>query len=197
MPTGNAASRYLENAMAAQMPQLRQQQEGMRKYLQGKGQRIGAKGAGAQARQAVDVYATQAGNVSARLGADAERMGQQQEQFETQAATQKEQFESQMAQRDKQQNLSNMMAMFPQTGWTPELLEAMGLGESAAGTPGFERQISDLGFAGPEGKAQNPASSGPFGRNNEMLYRRAQMPGSQFSNKAQRNQQAWLQSQFG
>jgi hypothetical protein len=102
-----------------------------------------------------------------------------------------------MAQRDKQQNLSNMMAMFPQTGWTPELLEAMGLGESQAGTPGFERQIDDLGFAGPEGKAANPASRGSFGKNNETLYRRAMQPLSQFSTKSQRNQQAWLQSQFG
>ena len=196
MATGDAAKNYLENAMAAQMPALAQQQEGMRKFMQGQGQRIGAKGAAQSARKAVDVYATQAGNVAAKLGAESERMGQQQEQFETQ----QEAWEKQFAETQKQNSLTQMLNQYNATGvWTQEMLDAFGYDPTQQNQ--LEDNLSDLGLTqgsgGGPGEGATGASSGPFGRNNETLYSRAYMPLSQFSTKSQRNQQAWLQSQFG
>jgi hypothetical protein len=187
---------YLQSAMGAQMPALAQQQEGMRKYLQGRGQRVGAKGAGQQARKAVDVYATQAGNVAAKLGAESERMGQQQEQFETQ----QEAWEKQFAETQKQNEMTNLLNQYNATGvWTQDMLDAFGY--DPTGQRDLERNLEELGLTqgsgGGPGETATGASSGPFGRNNETLYSRAYMPLSQFSTKSQRNQQAWLQSQFG
>jgi hypothetical protein len=194
------AQRFLENAMASQMPALRQQQEGMRRYLQGQGQRVGAKGAAQQARQAVDVYATQAGDVAARLGADAERMGQAQDQFETQQSN----FEKQFAETQKQNEMTNLMNQYQLTGvWTQEMLDAFGYDPSAGGQNQLERDLEALGLTQGTGTGINSQSStGGINTANmtaseQALYSQAMMPLSQFSTKTQRNQQAYLQSLFG
>jgi len=185
------AQRFLESSMAATMPQMRQQQETMRRILQGHGQRVGSKGAVAQSRKAVDAFATQSGNVAARLGADAESMGQQQEQFDKKVAMDEARF----AESQKQNKLNQMMSQFQATGiWTPEMIEAFGYDLSKGEQRDIQKQKDILG-AGAEGGG--PAS-GPFGQNNQMLFNRAMQPGPSIgSNRAQRNQQAWLQSQFG
>ncbi len=156
MATGDAAKRYLENAMAAQMPALAQQQEGMRKYLQGTGQRIGAKGAAQQARKAVDVYATKSGNVAAKLGAESERMGQQQEQFEARNEQQQAQFEKQFGlqqeqfeQQKKGSDLNMLMQQYELTGvMNPEMLEAFGLDMSSGDRFRTQQQMRKMGMGG-------------------------------------------------
>jgi hypothetical protein len=199
MATGDAAQRYLENAMAAQMPALKQQQEGMQRYLQGQGQRVGAKGAAQQARKAVEGYATQAGQTAAKLGAESEKMGQQQEQFESQ----QEAWEKSFAEQQKQSNLTNLLNQYNATGvWTQEMLDAFGYDPTQQRD--LERNLGDLGLTqgsggGPGGEATG-AASGPSrfsSKQNEMLFERAMSPGSQFATRSQRNQQAWLQSLFG
>jgi hypothetical protein len=129
----------------------------------------------------------------AKLGAEAERMGQQQEQFETQQKA----WEKQFAESQKQNRFSQLMAQYKATGvMTPELMKEFGLSDISRGDiRERDRQLELLGIA--SSGEQAPYSGGPFGANNKMLYERAMMPGPQFSNRAQRNQQAWLRNQFG
>jgi hypothetical protein len=167
MATGDAARRYLESGMAATMPQMRQQQETMRRILGGHGQRIGSKGAVQQARKSVEGYAQQKA------------------------------WEKQFAESQKQNRFSQLMAQYKATGvMTPELMKEFGLSDISRGDiRERDRQLELLGIA--SSGEQAPYSGGPFGANNKMLYERAMMPGPQFSNRAQRNQQAWLRNQFG
>jgi hypothetical protein len=51
--------------------------------------------------------------------------------------------------------------MFESTGWTQELLDAMGYDEDSAGGRQFERMLADLGFSSPEGVGPDSGDDRP------------------------------------
>jgi hypothetical protein len=94
-------------------------------------------------------------------------MSQRQEQFDVGQENWEKSFsqgqanweESMKVQRE-QQNTSNMISMFSQTGWTQELLDAMGYDKESAGGAGFQRMLDDLGFSNPEGTGEDQGEGG-------------------------------------
>jgi hypothetical protein len=86
-------------------------------------------------------------------------MSQRQEQFDVGQENWEKSFsqgqknwEESMRVQTEQQNLSNMISMFEATGWTQELLDAMGYDKDSAGGAAFDRMLKDLGFSGPQGQ---------------------------------------------
>jgi hypothetical protein len=108
-------------------------------------------------------------------------MAQKQEQFDTQQANWQKSFdqgqqnwEESMAFQKEQQSMANMVAMFEHTGWTPELMDAMGYDKESGGGFGFQRMLDDLGFTGPGGAEGGSKTSQPgrqvAGPSNDFNY---------------------------
>jgi hypothetical protein len=74
-----------------------------------------------------------------------------------------------MAFQREQQNTANMIAMFEATGWTQELLDAMGYDEDSAGGTQFNNMLEDLGFSNPEGTGTESGRDIP-GPHNDYGY---------------------------
>ena len=122
---------YLQDIVGGMMPNIRKQQRGMYDYLLGQGLRTGQPAA--QIAQGMRPYAEAAGDAAAQAGVSARKMAQQQEQFDIQQANWERQFtesqrrwQEEMAQHEAEQKTANLMAMAGATGWTPQLLEALG-----------------------------------------------------------------------
>jgi hypothetical protein len=146
---------YISEIVGGMMPSLRNQQKGMYDFTMANALRTG------QSARAVDesmgAYATAAGDAAAKAGTTAAQMSQRQEQFDVgqenweKSFTQgQENWEASMKVRTDQQNTQNMISMFNQTGWTQELLDAMGYDKDSAGGASFNRMLDDLGFSNPD-----------------------------------------------
>jgi hypothetical protein len=185
--------KHLQDIMSATMPNINKQRDAMYNYLVQQGQRQGIGSAMQQAGKAVAPYAQAAGDAAAKGGIEASRMAQQTEQFNKQ----QENWEKTFAAAEKQRQMSNALAQYQATGvLTPELMKMFGLSDlDKADIRNRDKQLEMLGLTA-SGEKQ-PWASGPFGSQNRMLYERAMMPGSQFSTRTQRAQQAWLANQFG
>jgi hypothetical protein len=148
--------KYMSDIVGTMQPSLRTQKKGMYDFLLSNSLRTG------QSAQAVAEgmrpYAQAAGDAAAKAGITATKMAQQQEQFDVQQANWEKSFDQGQANWEKamevqrsQQNTANMISMFKSTGWTQELLDAMGYDEGSAGGTQFNRMLDDLGFSQPEG----------------------------------------------
>lgn len=194
------AQTYMDNIIQGMMPNINKQKKGIRDFMLQNALRTGQ--SMQDVSRAMTPYAEATGEAAARAGVQAERMGQQQEQFDVQQdnwlkqfQTGKEQWEKAFEQREEQQDIANMIAMFPQTGFTPQLMEALGYsGLDRSGMRTLGRQLGDIGFQNPQ---TNTATGGrDFGRNTEMLRERAMQPWQRFGGKAGQRQQTWLRNQF-
>jgi hypothetical protein len=147
--------KYISEIVGGMMPNLRTQQKGMYDFTMANALRTG------QSARAVDesmgAYASAAGDAAAKAGTQASQMAQRQEQFDVGQENWEKSFsqgqknwEEQMRVQTEQQNLSNMISMFEATGWTQELLDAMGYDKDSAGGAAFNRLLDDLGFTGPD-----------------------------------------------
>lgn len=191
-------NRTIDNIISSMNPNLKRQQAGMQQFIQQMAQRQGTAGAYRRSAEAVAPYAEEASKKAGDLALSATRLDEQKAQFETQ----QEAWERQFAESQSQNKMTNLLNQYNATGvWTKEMLDAFGFDPSRSGQRNLGRDLSELGLTqgsgGGPGQPNTGASSGSFGQNNEMLYKRAFQPLSQFSTKSQRNQQAWLQSQFG
>jgi hypothetical protein len=181
--------KYISEIVGGMMPSLKSQQKGMYDFTMANVLRTG------QSSQAVQEgmagYADAAGKAAAGASSEAARMAQQQEQFDTGQANWEKTFtqgqanwEESMKVQQEQQNTANMIAMFEQTGWTQDLLDAMGYDKDSAGGAAFNRMLDDLGFNQPEGTGSGSKDGGSiFGSGNpypgqHQFYRNK--AGSQF-----------------
>ena len=157
MADNNYQQQYLQEIVGGFMPELNKQKKGMYDYLLQNSLRTGQ--SATAVAEGLRPYAEASGQAAAEAGVQASQMAKQQEQFDTQQANWQASFdqgqrnwEQEMAARDERQDTANMMAMFQSTGWTPELLEAMGYSDSEAGSSQFNRLLEQLGFNQPEGQ---------------------------------------------
>jgi hypothetical protein len=106
----------------------------------------------------MSAYADAAGEAAAGAATTAAQMAQRQEQFDIgqenweKSFTQgQENWEESMAFQREQQRTANMIKMFENTGWTQELMDAMGYSpDSGTGSAAFNRMLDDLGFSQPD-----------------------------------------------
>jgi hypothetical protein len=151
--------KYISEIVGGMMPSLKSQQKGMYDFTMANALRTG------QSARAVDesmgAYATAAGDAAAKAGTTAAQMSQRQEQFDIGQENWEKSFsqgqknwEESMRVQQEQQNLSNMVSMFEATGWTQELLDAMGYDKDSAGGAAFNRMLDDLGFSGPQAQEE-------------------------------------------
>jgi hypothetical protein len=160
--------KYISEIVGGMMPSLRNQQKGMYDFTMANALRTG------QSARAVDesmgAYATAAGDAAAKAGTTAAQMAADQERFDVGQENWEKSFtqgqanwEKSMAVQQEQQNLSNMISMFEATGWTQELLDAMGYDKDSAGGAAFNRMLDDLGFSGPQGQEKGGGSQQTLG----------------------------------
>lgn len=139
---------YMDQMMEYLVPSMQKQQEGIYDYLMQLGQRQGIPEAMRRAGEAVSPYASASGDAAAKAGAQATRMAQQQDQYEKELAQRQAEWEKQVemweksfAEQQEQNDWNQMWSAFEQTGWTPELMQAMGYGgytQDAFGATGYE-----------------------------------------------------------
>lgn len=146
---------YLDQIMETVGPNMKKQQEAMYDYLMQLGQRQGHAGAMRDAAKAVAPYAEESGAAAAKAGTEATRLAQQQEQYakqldlyNRQLAERQREWDEKMAAWEKeftyqqtQDKTKNQLSMFSNTGWTPEMMEAMGYGDytrDAFGATGYK-----------------------------------------------------------
>jgi hypothetical protein len=122
---------YLQDIVGGMMPEMQKQKKGMYDYLLSNALRTGQ--SAASVAQGMRPYAEAAGSAAADAGVTAKKMALDQERFDIQQANWEKQFEqgqanweASMKESQEQQDLANMMSMFEHTGWTPELLDALG-----------------------------------------------------------------------
>jgi hypothetical protein len=147
--------KYMSDIVGGMMPNINVQKKGMYDFLLSNSLRTGQ--SAASVAEGMRPYAEAAGEAAAGAGVQASKMAQQQEQFNTQQANWQKSFdqgqenwEKQMAFQKEQQSMANMISMFEHTGWTPELMDAMGYDKDSGGGAAFERMLDDLGFTGPD-----------------------------------------------
>ena len=128
---------YIKNIAGSMTPEMRKQQDAMYEYVLGSGQRQGIGAAMQNAMRAVTPYAEEGANALAKQSMAALQAAKQQEQFDIQQEnwqkkfdTANQQWQQAFDQRNKDQSIANLLAMFPNTGWTPELLEGLGYGDT-------------------------------------------------------------------
>jgi hypothetical protein len=148
--------KYMSDIVGGMMPNINTQKKGMYDFLLANSLRTGQ--SAANVAEGMRPYAEAAGEGAARAGVQASQMAQQQEQFDTQQANWQKSFdqgqanwEESMAFQKEQQSMANMVSMFENTGWTQELMDAMGYDKESGGGFGFQRMLDDLGFKNPEG----------------------------------------------
>lgn len=136
------ADQIIDNIVAAMMPNLKKQQQGMYDYLLQLAQRQGVRSAMRRAGEAVAPYAKAAGDAAAKGGIEATRMGLQKSQFEKKLAQRQKEWEDKLSQWQKQfgasqdqQKFANLMATAGMTGLTPEMLQKMGYNPANLGLP--------------------------------------------------------------
>jgi hypothetical protein len=171
--------KYVGEIVGTMMPSLNQQKKGMYDFLLQNSLRTGQ--SATAAAEGLRPYAEAAGEGAARAGIQATQMAQKQEQFDTQQANWQKSFdqgqqnwEKSFAFQKEQQSMSNMISMFQNTGWTPELMDAMGYDKDSGGGASFQRMMDDLGFTNPEGvggdaKDRRPGRQVP-GPSNDYNY---------------------------
>jgi hypothetical protein len=170
MPETDYYQQYISDIVGGLMPSLRTQQKGMYDFTMANALRTG------QTARAVDesmgAYAEAAGSAAAGAATTAAQMAQRQEQFdigqenwEKSFAQGQENWEESMAFQREQQRTANMIKMFENTGWTQELMDAMGYSpDSGTGSAAFQRMLDDLGFIGPDSGAGGGARDNRPGR---------------------------------
>lgn len=131
MATTDYYQQYLSDIVGGMMPNIQTQKKGMYDFLLSNALRTGQSAQSVQ--EGMRPYAESAGQAAAEAGVDAAHMAQKQEQFDVQQENWQKQFDQaqanwqqQMQFQQEQQDMANMMSMFEYTGWTPELLDAMG-----------------------------------------------------------------------
>jgi len=136
---------------------IKPQQEQMHEYFNQLARRVGMAGASQFAANIAAPYATAAADTAGKASIQAATLDEQKREFEKKLAEQGRQFdigqknwEQQFAEYQKNQDLANMMSMFKNTGWTPQLLDALGYGGLGSGDMrNLSRQINVLGFNQP------------------------------------------------
>ena len=157
MAESTRRQQLLDEIIGGMTPNIRRQQSQLYDYLLQLGQRQGIGSAMQQAARGVAPFAEETAEAAARSGVEATRLAEQREQFEEQLKQREAQFGQQMdlynrqlAEQQKQNQLRNQMALFEQTGFTPELMESLGYGDLRLGEQRkLQRQIQDLGFKQP------------------------------------------------
>jgi hypothetical protein len=147
-----------------------------------------------QASKAVAPFAESAAQKAGNLSLSATQLDERTRQFNEQLEQRQSEFEqgqtnwqSAFEQRNRDQEIANAMSTYQNTGvMTEEMMQLLGFGDATRGTQrGVRSQLDILGIGDQGGSA--PINS---------LQGRAQNPTWQ-AGRAGRQQQAWLQSQFG
>jgi len=162
---------YISEIVGGMMPSLQTQKKGMYDFTMAQALRTGQ--SASAVAEGMRPYADAAGEAAAAASTTAAQMAQSQEQFDIgqenweKSFTQgQENWEEQMRVQTDQQNTANMISMFNQTGWTQELLDAMGYDPSSAGGDAFNRMLDDLGFSQP---GDTTSDSGGGGGSSQSL----------------------------
>jgi hypothetical protein len=155
--------KYIGEIVGGMMPNINVQKKGMYDFMQAQSLRTGQPTSGIA--EAMRPFADAAGEGAARAGVQATQMAQKQEQFDTQQANWQKSFdqgqknwEESMAFQKEQQSMANMVKMFEHTGWTEELMNAMGYDKDSGGGVQFQRMLDDLGFKNPEGTGEDASN---------------------------------------
>jgi hypothetical protein len=156
--------KYISEIVGGMMPSLQTQKKGMYDFTMATALRTGQPAS--NVAEGMRPYADAAGEAAAGASTQAASMAQRQEQFdvgqenwEKSFSQGQENWEASMKLQKEQQNTANMISMFNATGWTQELLDAMGYDAGSAGGRGFQRMLDDLGFANPPGTGGSNTSS--------------------------------------
>lgn len=164
MATPNYYQEYIKDIGAGISPGIKQQQDAMYEYILGQGQRQGVGAAMQNAMRATAPYAEKASQALAGEAGRARQMAQKQEQYDEQMKQRQTEFQQQQAnweksmqQQQEQQNMANMLAMFQYTGWTPDLLNALGYGDLT------QRSQQQFMRNAPFGNPPLPGAAGPDG----------------------------------
>jgi hypothetical protein len=166
---------YISDIVGGLMPSLKTQQKGMYDFTMANSLRTGQ--TARAVNESMSAYADAAGEAAAGAASTAAQMAQRQEQFdvgqenwEKSFAQGQENWEESMRVQQEQQRTANMISMFESTGWTQELMDAMGYSpDSGTGSAAFNRMLDDLGFNNPEGTGDDAGSTG--------YWDQAQQPG--------------------
>lgn len=176
MATQDYYQKYMNEIVGGMMPNLNRQKKGMYDFMLSQGLRTGQPAA--QIAQGMRPYADAAGDAAAKAGVTATKMAADQKRFDVGQANWEKKFaqgqsnwQAAFDQRNDDQDLANMMAMFSHTGWTPELLDAMGYsGLDKARMLKMNRQIGDIGFKQPDSFGSDGTGSNNLrlGRNHPL-----------------------------
>jgi hypothetical protein len=145
----------------------------------------------AQVATAMRPFADAAGDAAAKAGVQASQMAQKQEQFDTQQQAWEKNFnqgqenwKATFDQRNKDQEMQNMMNVFQATGkFTPEMLDAFGYGDMSFGDQRKMQQqmsLAGLGGSGSTGGGNTFGSGNPYPGQHQFYRNKA---GSQFGGK--------------
>jgi hypothetical protein len=158
--------KFQRDIVGTMMPNLNRQKKGMYDFLLQNALRTGQ--SATAAAEGLRPYAEASGQAAAQAGITATAMAQKQEQFDVGQANWQKSFDQGQANWEKsfafqqqQQNTSNMISMFQQTGWTQDLLDSMGFDKDSAGGSKFQSMLDDLGFNQPEGVGDDGADNRP------------------------------------
>lgn len=173
MATQQTGSQSYDNIISGMLPSLKSQQSGMYDYLAQLARRQGTAGAMQQAAAGVAPYAQQVGQAVGQTAPLIAQLKEKERQFQIGQENWNKQFEEQRRQYEQNYALSKeqtdwnqMMAMFQQTGWTPQMMQALGYGGLGGGDMrALNRQLSQLGFQQPGtmgAGAQYPGTLGSY-----------------------------------
>ncbi|GAJ05000.1 unnamed protein product [marine sediment metagenome] len=151
------------------MPDMRRAQQQQYGWLQRQGQRMGRPHAQLFASQASEGFAPAIGKAGAAAATSAREMEQKDIQFgagidvkREQMAIQQQQWEQQLAEMVKSREQSGQLGLLPYTGFTPEMMELLGMDFSQRGLGDwrqFQRTLGQYNLPGqPLGQGGQPQS---------------------------------------
>jgi hypothetical protein len=182
----NYMQKYLKDIVGGITPDLKRSRDEQVEWLGAQALRTGQPMA--QVATAMRPFADAAGDAAAKAGVQASQMAQKQEQFDTQQQAWEKNFnqgqqnwQATFDQRNKDQEMQNMMNVFQATGkFTPEMLDAFGYGDMSFGDQRKMQQqmsLAGLGGSGSTGGGNTFGSGNPYPGQHQFYRNKA---GSQF-----------------
>jgi hypothetical protein len=182
----NYMQKYLKDIVGGITPDLKRSRDEQIEWLGAQSLRTGQPMA--QVASAMRPFADAAGDAAAKAGVQASQMAQKQEQFDTQQQAWEKNFnqgqenwQASFDQRNKDQEMQNMMNVFATTGkFTPEMLDAFGYGDMSFGDQRKMQQqmsLAGLGGSGSTGGGSTFGSGNPYPGQHQFYRNKA---GSQF-----------------
>lgn len=177
---------YFNQLMSGQKSGFEKEKFNIYEYLMNLGQRQGLGGAMLNASKATAPFAAEFAKNAAKAAADATSMAEQRERFEKEYAQRlaefeekKRQFDEQQKQENQQFTVNSQMGMFGNTGWTPQLMDALGYGGMANPGSNFTNPGATGGTGGTGSTSSSNAWYNQVYGKNHPLYNQAAAARSQ------------------